>query len=178
MAIGRVCVLPGILPATMRVAPNSPVALAKAMTVPAAIPRHARGSVIVLMIYHSVLPRSRAASSISFPTPSIAAFAGFTNKGRDETREASTAPFHVKTICIPRTSSTVLPKTSFFASSHARTRPAEAVNIVAVMDTFTVKYKGKRFILLRYYKTVFFHDLTPKRPHHITFKGHCSLRIF
>ena len=42
-----VVVLPGIFPATMIVAPNSPTARAKARTIPAMMPREASGSVMV-----------------------------------------------------------------------------------------------------------------------------------
>ena len=43
MVRGRVLVFPGMFPAIIRVAPNSPMARAKDRTVPAMIPRRARG---------------------------------------------------------------------------------------------------------------------------------------
>ena len=43
MAIGMVAVFPGMFPATIRVAPNSPMALAKERTAPAIIPFLDRG---------------------------------------------------------------------------------------------------------------------------------------
>lgn len=47
IARGIVWVLPGILPAIINVAPNSPIALAKDNTKPAIIPGQARGIAIL-----------------------------------------------------------------------------------------------------------------------------------
>jgi hypothetical protein len=63
MAKGIVCVLPGMLPATISVAPNSPRARAKESTIPETIPGQARGRVIVKKTRGSVAPSVLAASS-------------------------------------------------------------------------------------------------------------------
>ena len=63
MATGMVCVRPGMLPASMRVAPNSPRARAKASTVPAITPGAARGKSTRRRTPHSLAPSVRAACS-------------------------------------------------------------------------------------------------------------------
>src|SRR5512140_1474955 len=63
MAIGIVAVLPGILPASISVAPNSPMQRASERTVAAATPGHANGKVTVQNTRHSDAPSVRAASS-------------------------------------------------------------------------------------------------------------------
>ena len=75
IAIGIVWVLPGIFPASIRVAPNSPRALAKASTVPDAIPGKASGKATVQNIRHSETPKVLAAfkifSSICSKAPAV-----------------------------------------------------------------------------------------------------------
>ena len=58
-----VCVLPGIFPASIRVAPNSPRALANVRTIPLTIPGIDRGIVTVLNTLKELLPRVLAAIS-------------------------------------------------------------------------------------------------------------------
>src|SRR6266700_3525391 len=51
-----VCVLPGMFPASMNVAPNSPRARVKLSTIPARIPRRAKGNVIKKKVERQLLP--------------------------------------------------------------------------------------------------------------------------
>ena len=60
IAIAMVWVLPGILPASIKVAPNSPKALANARTVPAITPGQAKGSNTCQNTLHSEAPKVRA----------------------------------------------------------------------------------------------------------------------
>lgn len=64
MATGIVSVFPGMQPANIKVAPNSPRALAKARIVPAAMPGKAKGTVIVQNILNSLTPKVLAAFKI------------------------------------------------------------------------------------------------------------------
>ena len=61
MAVDMVWVRPGILPANMMVAPNSPKALVKASTSPASMPWRALGRSRCQKMRHSDTPRVRAA---------------------------------------------------------------------------------------------------------------------
>ena len=63
MESDSVAVRPGMKPATMIVAPNSPSARAKASTAPAVSPRAASGSVIVQNARQGPAPRVRATCS-------------------------------------------------------------------------------------------------------------------
>ena len=63
IAIGMVCVRPGMLPASIKVAPNSPRARAKARTVPAITPGPASGNNTRRKTAHSLAPSVRAACS-------------------------------------------------------------------------------------------------------------------
>ena len=63
MARGIVCVLPGMLPATMMVAPNSPRARENDKTMPDSKPCQAIGKLTVQNTRHSFAPSVRAASS-------------------------------------------------------------------------------------------------------------------
>ena len=60
IARGKVWVLPGMLPASIKVVPNSPRALAKLRLIPATNPGKARGRVITRITRHSEAPRLRA----------------------------------------------------------------------------------------------------------------------
>ena len=62
MAMGMVWVRPGMLPASMSVAPNSPSARANASTVPAITPGPARGKSTLRKTLHSPAPSVRAAA--------------------------------------------------------------------------------------------------------------------
>src|SRR5579875_1537513 len=61
IAMGSVWVFPGMLPAIISVAPNSPRARAKARMVPAMTPGHASGSATFQKALHSEAPSVRAA---------------------------------------------------------------------------------------------------------------------
>ncbi|OQB35349.1 MAG: hypothetical protein BWY05_01377 [Euryarchaeota archaeon ADurb.Bin165] len=58
-----VCVLPGRFPATMIVAPNSPMALAKLRIIPEISPVRARGTVTLMNVKSLPAPRVLAADS-------------------------------------------------------------------------------------------------------------------
>ncbi len=107
--MAMVWVRPGMLPATISVAPKSPTARAKAIMPPATNPRHARGRVMLVNTPHSERPSRRAASSRRGSTLSMAARAGLMNSGSEVTRAASTAPRQVNTSVRPRLSSSKRP---------------------------------------------------------------------
>ena len=73
MARAKVWVLPGILPATIRVAPNSPMPRAKASMSPAKMPFQASGRETVSRTRSSEAPKVRAAFSRCGSTCSRAA---------------------------------------------------------------------------------------------------------
>src|SRR5919202_3308892 len=86
-----------MLPAIIKVAPNSPKALAKARVVPARIPGKARGIVIRQKIVHSEAPRVLATrirlTSICSKAPSAVLYI----KGKATTVAAITAPYQENT---------------------------------------------------------------------------------
>ena len=63
MAVGIVCVSPGIFPANINVAPNSPNARAKLNMLPEMSDFEARGIEIYKKILHSLAPSILAAST-------------------------------------------------------------------------------------------------------------------
>src|SRR5882762_3596471 len=95
IARARVCVLPGMLPATMIVAPNSPSALLNPRTAAARRPRRASGSVISMKVLTGPRPSVRATPSRRRSTSSKATLAVRATRGKAMTDEASAAPFHV-----------------------------------------------------------------------------------
>ncbi|OJH79874.1 MAG: hypothetical protein BSK19_06180 [Stenotrophomonas maltophilia] len=101
MAIDKVCVRPGMLPATISVAPNSPIARANASSRPARIPRHASGRVMRKNTAASDTPSVRAACSNWPSTSSNAARAGLNTSGNDATAAAITAACQVNTRLMP-----------------------------------------------------------------------------
>ena len=105
MAMGMVWVRPGMLPASMSVAPNSPMARAKASTVPATRPGAASGTSTRRKTVHSLAPRVRAASSsVGFTcsnAPSVVRYMS----GNATTVAAMTVAGHENTMLMPRCSS-------------------------------------------------------------------------
>src|SRR3989304_7259067 len=59
--------------------------------------------------------------------------------------------------CIMRASRRPLPQNALLAITQARTSPTVMVQAVAMSETFTVIYRGKRSILFRKREAVFFH---------------------
>src|SRR5471032_1025285 len=100
-AIDSVCVLPGMLPATISVAPNSPIARANASSAPASTPRQASGSVTRRNTPNGAIPSTRAACSNCRSTVSNAERADFKISGSDTTAAAITAACHVKIRLMP-----------------------------------------------------------------------------
>src|SRR3989304_6540804 len=101
MARGIVLVLPGMFPATIIVAQNSPSALAKLRIRPAVNPLFASGRVTRKRVWISDFPRVNAAFSYSISTDSIAAFADFIIIGIATTVAATTAACHVNIMLQP-----------------------------------------------------------------------------
>ena len=101
MASGTVAVLPGMLPASISVAPNSPSARAKARTSPAMMPLRASGSVTSSAVRHSERPSVHAARSRSRSTDSMAARAVRTSSGSAITVAATTAAYQVNATVQP-----------------------------------------------------------------------------
>src|SRR5450830_382969 len=119
-ATDRVCVLPGMLPATIRVAPNSPSARTKPSSTPARIPRQASGKVTRKKMPISEMPSTRAACSSSPSTASKAARAGLKTSGKATTVEAITAPCQVKIRLMPKCSCSQMPRVPRRPSSTSR----------------------------------------------------------
>ena len=112
MASGRVWVLPGMFPATMKVAPNSPRARAVPSTHPARMPRLASGRVTRRNTASSPEPRVRAAFSSCGSTPAIAAWADCTIRGSPTMVAATTAAAGVNSRRRPSHSNSGLPRPS------------------------------------------------------------------
>ena len=100
MAMGIVCVCPGILPANIKVAPNSPKALAKAKVVAATMPGNAKGKLMRQKIVNSLAPKvlatRRRLVSICIKDPSAVLYI----IGNETTVAAIAAPYQVKTIVV------------------------------------------------------------------------------
>jgi len=96
-----VFVFPGMFPATIRVAPNSPIALAKERTVPATMPFFARGSTTRRAVSNSEWPKVSEALMRLLSTDSIAALVVLIISGRATTKEARTAAYQVNMIPHP-----------------------------------------------------------------------------
>src|SRR5438552_869486 len=105
IASASVCVFPGMLPATITVAPNSPSARENARTVPATPPRHASGSVTRKNATRCPHPRVRAIPTSRGSTSSKAVRAERTSNGNAMVMVARSTAFHVNTTSIPRTAS-------------------------------------------------------------------------
>ena len=103
-----VAVLPGILPASINVAPNSPNERANAKTVPAATPGQARGIVTDQKIFHSEAPSVRAAFSILISTCSKAPRAVIYISGKAITAALITVAGQENTTLAPNISSVLI----------------------------------------------------------------------
>ncbi len=90
-----------MLPATINVAPNSPIARANASSRPARMPRQASGKVMRKNTAASDTPSVRAAFSSWPSTPSNAARAGLNTSGSEATAAAITAACQVNTRLMP-----------------------------------------------------------------------------
>src|ERR1039457_1483004 len=105
MAIGIVAVLPGMFPASISVAPNSPRARENERIVPASTPGQASGSATERNTRHSEAPSVRAASRKRESTCSRAARAVRYISGNATTDAAITVAGHEKTTVAPSFSS-------------------------------------------------------------------------
>ena len=97
MAMGIVWVLPGILPASIRVAPNSPKARPKESIVPTINPERAKGKIIRQKIVLSFVPKVLAQLIRFLSICSNAADADRYIKGKATTVAAITVAYQVKT---------------------------------------------------------------------------------
>lgn len=64
IAVAIVCVFPGILPANIKVAPNSPQALVKPRMPPVKMDLDDKGMITFVNVFHSVAPSTFAAPII------------------------------------------------------------------------------------------------------------------
>ena len=119
-AIESVCVLPGMLPATISVAPNSPSARANASSTPARMPRVASGSVTRKKTATGARPSTLAASSTCASTDSNAARADLQTNGKATIAAAITAPCQVKTRRMPKLLSSQAPSQPLRPTSTSR----------------------------------------------------------
>src|SRR5471032_2382265 len=101
-AIDSVFVLPGMLPATISVAPNSPIERANASSVPPSTPRQASGKVTRRNTPNGPMPSTLAACSSCVSTVSNAARAPFSTSGNATTAAAITAACQVKIRLMPK----------------------------------------------------------------------------
>src|SRR5471032_1733980 len=119
-AIDSVCVLPGMLPATISVAPNSPIARANASKAPASTPRQASGRVTRKNTPIGAMPSTRAACSNCRSTVSNAVRADFNISGSDTTAAAITAACHVKIRLMPKTRNSHAPSQPLWPRTTSR----------------------------------------------------------
>lgn len=104
-----VCVFPGMLPATIYVAPNSPRDFVNPRITPPKIPLYAKGRVIVRNTLNGFDPSVRAAFSSSMGTEVIPVIIPLTNSGKDMIETAITTATGEKTISIFRVLYNMLP---------------------------------------------------------------------
>ena len=144
MARERVEVRPGILPATMMVAPNSPSARAKANSMPPAIPRLARGSVIVKNTRHGPAPNVCATCSSRWFTSSKATRAERTSNGNDITPSAIKTPRQVNTMSRLRVSCKKPPMTPRRPRNLSRINPVATGGMTRgrVTSVSTIDFPG------------------------------------
>ena len=102
MARGKVWVWPGMLPASIKVVPNSPRARAKLRLTPATRPGMARGRMIWRKIRPSLAPRLRATWGRDSSICSRDARAERTISGKAATTELNTVACQLKTISNPK----------------------------------------------------------------------------
>ena len=120
MARGMVSVFPGILPAIISVAPNSPMARAKDRTVPAMIPFFDSGSIILRNVSNSECPRVYEALTRFRSIDSMAAREVFIMSGSATTKDASTAAYQVNMMLKPVEPYRDLPSNPFLPKSTIR----------------------------------------------------------
>lgn len=101
MAEGSVWVWPGILATKVIVAPNSPIALAKASTMPARMPGRISGRVTVRNTQPRPAPSVAAACSSRGSTASMASRIARTISGNAMIAAASAAPVQRKANTMP-----------------------------------------------------------------------------
>ena len=94
-------VFPGTAPVNIIVAPNSPIALVNARMLPAMIPLHESGRVIVRKVRSGCAPSKRAVRSSLGSTAPMEAARVLTNNGKDTTADARVTARQVKIISIP-----------------------------------------------------------------------------
>ena len=110
---------PGILPATMIVAPNSPRLRANIRDEPARIPRNERGRITVKSVSYQGAPRVRDAWMSCGSMDSMPIRMDRTNRGKPTTAEAITAAFQVNMSRMP-TDSRSGPSHPFFPSRRSK----------------------------------------------------------
>ena len=120
--MGIVSVLPGIAPASMIVAPNSPKARAKLNKLPAIKPGRAKGSRIRQKIVHSEAPKVRPQASKFLSIWLKEASAVLYIKGNETTIAAITTAYQVKTIRIFALAK-MLPITPFLPRANNNKKP-------------------------------------------------------
>ena len=111
-----------MLPASIRVAPNSPKARAKARVVAAKIPGNARGTVMRQKIFHSEAPRVLATCRTFLSICSKAPCAVLYISGKETTVAAIAAPYQVKTT-LKFKDSISCPSGPFFPNSSSNKKP-------------------------------------------------------
>lgn len=121
-AIGRVWVFPAILPAIIRVAPNSPRVREKDRTVPAISPGRLRGSRIFMKMVRLDRPKVRATSITVLSTCSNAPLAVLYINGKATTLPEITVADHLKIIFMPMFFNNC-PKGLLFPNSIRRKKP-------------------------------------------------------
>ena len=132
-----VCVFPTIFPATMIVAPNSPIDRINPIKIPPRIPLYARGIVIVsitlILLAPKVLAHDSSFSSIEFIETMIV----LTIRGNDVIAAAIAAACHVKIMSIPKVIFKKSDKGDLFPSICSKKKPIATGGIA----------KGKEIII-------------------------------
>src|SRR5699024_5844543 len=123
IAVGIVCVRPGILPATMSVAPNSPIARAKLNNAPVTSAVVDRGRVTFMNVCSLFAPSTFAAFSISASTFKKPAFADWYISGNATTVLAMTTAYHVNMMVAPKRVSYRSPMKPLFPNINLSRKP-------------------------------------------------------
>src|SRR5699024_8648028 len=109
IAVGMVCVCPGIFPANIRVAPNSPNALVNPKIIPVAIGRYDNGSIILENNFKLFAPSTLAAPTIFLLIDKNPAFIGWYIKGKATVAPAIIAAETVNKMLLPVNHSMIFP---------------------------------------------------------------------
>ena len=135
-----VWVCPGILPATIKVAPNSPKARAKDKTIPAIIPLLAKGKLIRQKIDHSEAPKVLATCKSFLSICSNAPKDVLYINGKATTVAVIIAAYQVKTILM-LSGISIFPITPFLPNSSSNKKPTTVggkikgeINIPSIID--------------------------------------------